>query len=106
MNRAPGAFVFTSMTAIMRDDGEVRRLLAAVRAPTLLLWGGRDPVLPPATAELMASRLGTQDKRVVMFDDVSHYPPLEAPQDIAAATRARPRPSASVSDMATWTDSA
>lgn len=88
MNRAPGAFKFTSMTAIMRDDDEVQRLLAGVRAPTLLLWGGLDLVLPPATAELMAQRLGGEQKRIVVFNDVSHYPPLEAPHDIAAATSA------------------
>jgi pimeloyl-ACP methyl ester carboxylesterase len=87
MNRSPGAFVFTSMTAIMREDDEVRRLLAAVRAPTLLLWGSRDPVLPPETAELMASRIGAEHKHLVLFDDVSHYPPLEAPRDVAAAAR-------------------
>jgi len=87
LNRHSGATQFTSMTAIMRKDDEVRRLLAAVRAPVLLLWGRRDPVLPPETATLMESRLGSEDKQTVMLDDVSHYPPLEAPDEIAAATR-------------------
>jgi pimeloyl-ACP methyl ester carboxylesterase len=87
LNRRPGASEFTSMTAIMRKDDEVVRLLAAVKAPTLLLWGTKDPVLPAATAGLLASRLTSTSARTVLFGDVSHYPPLEAPAEIAAATR-------------------
>ncbi|MEZ5498990.1 MAG: alpha/beta hydrolase [Steroidobacteraceae bacterium] len=87
LNRRPGATQFTSMTAIMKSDAEVRRFLAAVSAPTLILWGARDPVLPRATAELLAARVGSDSKRVVYLDDVSHYPPLEAPHEVAGATR-------------------
>ncbi len=87
LNRRPGASEFTSMTAIMRKDDEVVRLLAAVKAPTLLLWGTKDPVLPIATAGLLASRLTSTTAKTELFDDVSHYPPLEAPVEIAAATR-------------------
>ncbi len=87
LNRRPGASEFTSMTAIMRKDDEVVHFLAAVRAPTLLLWGTKDPVLPTATAGLLASRLTSTTARTQLFDDVSHYPPLEAPDEIAAATR-------------------
>jgi pimeloyl-ACP methyl ester carboxylesterase len=87
LNRRPGASEFTSMTAIMRKDAEVVRLLAAVKAPTLLVWGTKDPVLPVATASLLASRLTSASTRTELFDDVSHYPPLEAPAEIAAATR-------------------
>lgn len=87
LNRRPGASEFSSMTAIMRKDDEVVRLLAAVKAPTLLLWGTKDPVLPAATAGLLASRLTSTSARTELFDDVSHYPPLEAPAEVAAATR-------------------
>lgn len=87
LNRRPGAGEFTSMTAIMRNDDDVVRLLAAVKAPTLLLWGTKDPVLPVATASLLASRLTSTSTRTELFDDVSHYPPLEAPTEIAASTR-------------------
>jgi pimeloyl-ACP methyl ester carboxylesterase len=87
LNRRPGASEFSSMTAIMRQDDEVRRLLAAVRAPTLLIWGTKDPVLPAETADLLASRLTSTTSQMQLLDDVSHYPPLEAPAEVAAATR-------------------
>ncbi len=74
------------MTAIMRDDSEVRRLLGAVVAPTLLIWGMLDPVLPPETADTLASRLTSTDPGLVRLDDVNHYPPLEAPVEVAQAT--------------------
>ena len=75
------------MTAIMRDDGEVRRFLGAVKAPTQLIWGMLDPVLPPDTLELLAGRLSSSEVRVDRLDDVNHYPPLEAPEEVAEVTR-------------------
>lgn len=87
LNRRPGASEFTSMTAIMRDDGEVRRFLGAVEAPTQLIWGMLDPVLPPPTLELLAARLSSTSVRVDRLDDVNHYPPLEAPEEVAELTR-------------------
>ena len=86
LNRRPGASEFTSMTAIMRDDDEVRRLLGAVTAPTQLIWGMLDPVLPPDTLELLAERLSAANVRVDRLDDVNHYPPLEAPGEVASLT--------------------
>ncbi len=87
LNRHPRSMTYSSMTAIMRDDGEVTRLLAEVRAPTLLVWGMRDPVLPPSTVELLANRLTAAAVEVRELEDVSHYPPLEAPAEVAVATR-------------------
>ena len=86
LNRRPGASEFSSMTAIMRDDSEVLRFLAGVKAPTQLIWGMRDPVLPPATAQLLASRLTATTVRMDELHDVNHYPPLEAPQEVAELT--------------------
>ena len=87
LNRRTGAGEFSSMTAIMRKDDEVLRLLAAVTAPTLLIWGLQDPVLPPRTATLLAERLRSSTVRTKLLDDVSHYPPLEAPREVAAASQ-------------------
>lgn len=87
LNRRPGATEFTSMTAIMRDDGEVRRFLGAVKAPTQLIWGMLDPVLPPPTLELLADRLSATTVRVDRLEDINHYPPLEAPEEVAELTR-------------------
>jgi pimeloyl-ACP methyl ester carboxylesterase len=85
LNRHPGARQFTSMTAIMKDDAKVRDFLARVRAPTLLVWTREDPVLPPKTAQTLASRLTATRTETVWLENVSHYPPLEAPQEVAAA---------------------
>lgn len=85
LNRHPGAGKFTSMTAIMRDDAKVRDFLSRVRAPTLLVWTKEDPVLPPKTAETLASRLTGAQVETVWLENVSHYPPLEAPQEVAEA---------------------
>jgi pimeloyl-ACP methyl ester carboxylesterase len=88
MNRRPDARQMTSMTALMKDDAKVRDFLSRVRAPTLLVWSQDDPVLPPRTVETMASRLTGAKVEKVLLDDVSHYPPLEAPREVAAATDA------------------
>lgn len=74
-----------TMTGIMRKDAEVKSYLARVTAPVKLVWGALDHVLPPATAVIMAQRLSSTSTETLMLADVSHYPPLEAPAEIAAA---------------------
>ncbi len=86
LNRRPGTFVYTSMTAIMRDDSEVISYLEKVESPTLIIWGMLDPVLPPEMATLLASRLSSAAVTTVTLADVSHYPPLEAPVEVAQAS--------------------
>lgn len=74
-----------TMTGIMRKDDEVKRYLSQVKAPVKLIWGALDHVLPPATAATMAQRLSSTTTETTMLADVSHYPPLEAPAEVAAA---------------------
>lgn len=88
LNRRPDGRQFTSMTAMMKDDAKVRDFLGRVRAPTLLVWSQDDPVLPPKTVDTMASRLTGTKVEKVLLENVSHYPPLEAPKQVAAATDA------------------
>jgi pimeloyl-ACP methyl ester carboxylesterase len=87
-NRRPDSRTPSSMTGIMRDDALVRGFLAKITAPTLLLWGAEDHVLPPAAARLLAERLSATQAELQILDDVAHYPPLEAPAEVAAASRA------------------
>jgi pimeloyl-ACP methyl ester carboxylesterase len=84
-NRREDAQRFSSMTPLMRDDVQVRDLLSRVRAPTLLLWGEQDFVLPPATMQTMADRLTAAPVETRLLQGVSHYPPLEAPRAVTAA---------------------
>ncbi|MGQ0560995.1 MAG: alpha/beta fold hydrolase [Gemmatimonadota bacterium] len=61
--------------SILRDD--VRPLLPLVRARTLLVWGGLDPLTPLRAGEVMAQ--GIADARLVVFDDAAHIPMIDQP---------------------------
>jgi pimeloyl-ACP methyl ester carboxylesterase len=57
-----------------------------VRAPTLILWGGRDQIIPPATARRFAADIpGSQ---VQLFPDLGHVPQEEDPARTVAAVAA------------------
>lgn len=51
--------------------------VTGVTAPTLVLWGGRDRIIPPATAQRFAADI--PGSRVVLFDDLGHVPHEEDP---------------------------
>lgn len=57
--------------------------LRALRTPTLILWGGRDRLIPPDNAARFAERLA--GSRVVRFDALGHVPQEEDPAATAAA---------------------
>lgn len=62
---------------------DVREWLPRVAAPTLIVWGADDPVAPPRTGRLLASRL--VDARLLMLEGVGHTPMREAPQAFRGA---------------------
>ena len=51
--------------------------VTGVSAPTLVLWGGRDRVIPPAVAQRFLADIA--GARLVMFDDLGHVPQEEDP---------------------------
>jgi pimeloyl-ACP methyl ester carboxylesterase len=51
--------------------------LKALSLPTLVLWGGRDRLVPPATAQLFARDI--RGAQVVVFDELGHVPHEEDP---------------------------
>ena len=51
--------------------------IAALKLPTLILWGGRDRLIPPDNAQRFAQ--GIAGSQLVMFDDLGHVPQEEAP---------------------------
>src|SRR5262249_4612605 len=63
------------------DKGLSRRI-HRVRAPTLLVWGTKDGLVPPVYAEEFTPRLRTAE--VVMIDDAGHIPQLEQPDAVQA----------------------
>ena len=53
---------------IRRDDPGER--LRRIAVPTLILWGGRDRLIPPADAAAFAAAIA--NSRLVVFDDLGH----------------------------------
>ena len=67
-----------------RDEGVDK--VTGVTAPTLILWGGRDRIIVPATAQRFAADI--PGSRVQVFDDLGHVPHEEDPARTVAAVRA------------------
>ncbi len=73
----------TALIGIVQDHEKARKAMASVRAPTLLIWGGRDALLIPAAAGVLGSYLENAQVSTVFLPDVGHYPPLESPHRFA-----------------------
>jgi pimeloyl-ACP methyl ester carboxylesterase len=84
--RAPGAR--RAMLDRMRQTVLVdpRPLLAAIRAPTLLVWGEHDAMIPFATSADYLKAL--PDARLASFPNAGHLPQEEAAADSLAAVEA------------------
>ena len=77
---ARAAFVLTARSVI--DVGGQRvsatdRLYLTAALPLLLVWGGRDPVIPVAHAHALHEQL--PGSRLVVFDRAGHFPQVEEP---------------------------
>jgi pimeloyl-ACP methyl ester carboxylesterase len=59
------------------------RLLGAVRAPALVVWGREDRVVPLECGELYAKALPAA--RLLVLDGVGHFVDLERPAELARA---------------------
>ena len=60
---------------------DVREDLARVVAPTLLVFGERDPLVPPTVGELFRTALPSAD--VVVIERSSHVPMFDRPAEMA-----------------------
>ena len=73
--------------ALWRSTGEVVRAtvghLGAVRAPTLVVWGNRDALIPPVRADAYISAI--PGARLVVLPHAGHAPMAEAPAELAEA---------------------
>ena len=60
-------------------------LLRRIQAPTLLLWGEKDSMIPAGNAADYLRNL--PDAKLVTFPDLGHVPQEEAPDRTLAAVR-------------------
>jgi pimeloyl-ACP methyl ester carboxylesterase len=84
MNRRAPEKNQRSLVSLTSDHARVVDMLAQVTSPTLLVWGERDLLLTPPTADALAGYLTHADVSKVMLPDVGHYPTMEAPDRFAA----------------------
>lgn len=71
--------------AMLRETPGVESHLGDVRAPTTVVVGGRDKVVPAAVGERLAAAIpGAQVRRI---EDAGHLLPLEHPEALAQAIR-------------------
>jgi pimeloyl-ACP methyl ester carboxylesterase len=64
-----------------------RDLLAAVTAPTAIIWGQDDPVLSPAGADELAALLPNAEARVFLLEDCGHIAMIEQFEAVVAIMR-------------------
>ena len=62
---------------------DVRDDLRRVGMPTLLVWGDRDPLIPPSIGEVM--RAEVPDSRLLVIEGAGHNPMFDCPEDFNAA---------------------
>jgi len=74
--RALGLRVEEVVREQARADASAARI-ASLKVPTLILWGGRDALIPPDSAQRFARDIS--GSKLVMFDDLGHVPHEEAP---------------------------
>lgn len=75
---AAAAYASAGGTLLRYLTGEMRRDLAMVRAPTLVLHGRRDRLVPVSFARAAAAR--RRDWRLVELSSCGHVPMLEVPE--------------------------
>ena len=83
INRRTPEKNYTALTGLVRDHEKATAAMASVRCPTLLIWGARDQLLPPAAAATLAGYLKNTEVSKIILPDVGHYPPLEVPARFA-----------------------
>lgn len=72
-----------AMTARIGNGKEADVEMAKIVAPTFLIWGGADPLLPESAALALVRHVPHAQISRVIMPDVGHYPPLEVPERFA-----------------------
>jgi pimeloyl-ACP methyl ester carboxylesterase len=64
-------------------EAGLRKRLHRLAAPTLLVWGDRDRIVPPVYAQAFQERLAVS--RLVVLEGAGHFPHYEQPEAFARA---------------------
>src|SRR5215203_4133076 len=62
---------------------DVREDLRRIEAPTLLVWGERDTLVPPATGDLLRKEI--EGSRLLVIEGAGHVPMFDRPEEFDAA---------------------
>jgi len=65
--------------------GDHAELIKTIRVPTLILWGGKDQLIPPENAAWFQRDIA--NSKLIMFDELGHVPQEENPVVTVAAVR-------------------
>jgi pimeloyl-ACP methyl ester carboxylesterase len=68
---------------LLPEAASFEHKLPQISAPTLILFGAHDKVVPPANADLMAGKI--QGSQVVILPGAGHFFPIEVPAAAAQA---------------------
>lgn len=66
-------------------DRGLKRRIHRIKAPTLIIWGESDGLVPPVYAEDFKS--GIKDSRVVIMKNTAHMPMYEQPEEFVGLVR-------------------
>jgi len=64
-------------------DEDVRENLRSIEAPTLLVWGERDTLVPPAVGELLRAEI--PNSRLLVLERAAHVPMFDRPEEFDEA---------------------
>jgi pimeloyl-ACP methyl ester carboxylesterase len=68
---------------LLAEEAAFENRLPDVKAPTLILFGEDDKVVPPANADLLAAKI--PNARVRILPDAGHFFPIEVPETASQA---------------------
>jgi pimeloyl-ACP methyl ester carboxylesterase len=69
--------------ALIPEAASFEHRLANISAPTLILFGAHDKVVPPANADLLVARI--PNSKVVILAEAGHFFPMEVPEAASQA---------------------
>jgi pimeloyl-ACP methyl ester carboxylesterase len=67
------------------DHGADAGRIKTIKTSTLIIWGGKDRLIPPENAKLFAAQIA--GSKLVMFDDLGHVPQEEDPARTVAEVK-------------------